>query len=217
MAQPGPGYPPPPPQQGADYGRILVDLKAKLEAIIRKQRELITRYVQRTNVNMTESDKDTFRRTVAQLDGLVRESNPLIQLMENTPVPAGPQDMGTIFDARRKVYQYITEVKSNDRQIKEFMGQMNLMGSGLAGPMGPGTSPLAPGSSPGFGATPWSSPQVQTAVDSYLASNSLNRWGYPDTPGVIQNTPPSAMGKNRYQWLMENPSIRGHVQRSMRQ
>jgi hypothetical protein len=216
MSQPGPPFPPAPPQQGADYGRILVDLKAKLEAIIRKQRELITRYVQRTNVNMTNSDKDTFRRTVAQLDGLVRESNPLIQLMENTAVPGNPQDMGTIFDARRKVYQYITEVKDNDRQIKEFMGQMNLMGSGLAGPLGPGTSPLAPGSSPGFGATPWNSPQVQRAVDGYLASNSLNQWGYPDTPGVIQNTPPSAMGKNRYQWLMENPSIRGHVQRNMR-
>gem|GEM_PF-2419670 len=207
-----PQVPPPPVQQGPDYGRILVDLKAKLEAIIRLQRDLITKYIQRTNSNMTESDKDTFRRTVAQIDGLVREANPLIQMMENTPVPANPQDMGTIFDARRKVYQYITEVKDNDRQIKEFMAQLNLMGSGVAGPMAAQSSPgvVAPA-----GPTPWTNPKAIALVDEYLAKNKLNRWGYPDTPGVIQNTPPSAMGKNRYQWLMDNPDIRSYVNRGM--
>ena len=213
MPQGPPQVPPPPVQQGPDYGRILVDLKAKLEAIIRLQRDLITKYVQRTNTNMTEADKDTFRRTVAQIDGLVRESNPLIQLMENTPVPGNPQDMGTIFEARRKVYQYITEVKDNDRQIKEFMGQLNLMGTGQAGPLSPQSSPgMAPGP---VGPTPWTDPRAVALVDEYLGKNKLNRWGYPDTPGVIQNTPPSAMGKNRYQWLMDNPDIRGYVNSKM--
>ena len=207
-AQMPPQISPPPLQQGPDYGRILVDLKTKLEAIIRLQRDLITKYVQRTNTNMTDSDKDNFRRTVAQIDGLIREANPLIKLMEDTPVPGNPQDMGTIFDARRQVYQYITEVKDNDRQIKEFTSQLNLLGSGVAGPMAAQSSPGVVATA---SATPWTDPKVRALVEDYLSRNKLNKWGYPDTPGVIQNTPPSAMGKDRYQWLMDNPSIRSYV------
>ena len=156
---------------------------------------------------MTDSDKDTFRRTVAQIDGLIREVNPLIQRMENTPIPGNPQDMGTIFDARQKVYRLIDEFKNNDREIKEFVSQINLIGSGMAGPMSAQSSPGVVAAN----ATPWTDPKVRGLVDEYLAKNKLNSWGYPDTPGVIQNTPPSAMGKDRYQFLMDNPSIRSYV------
>jgi hypothetical protein len=160
---------------------------------------------------MTDSDKDNFRRIVGQIDGLVTEANPLIQMMENSPVPGG-QDMSYINEARRKCYEMIQEVKNNDRIIKEFNQSMNIVGTGMNGPM-------SASSSPGVGtnaATPWTNPQARQIIDAYLANNKLNQWGYPDTPGVTQHTPPSAMGKDRYQWLMENPRISAHVNAELR-
>lgn len=190
--------------QGADYGRLLVDLKAKLEAIIRLQSQIIEQYVRRTNSNMTDSDKDNFRRVVAQIDGLVTEANPLIQMMENSAVPGG-QDMSYINSARQKCYEMIQEIKNNDRIIKEFNQKMNIVGTGMAGPMSPTSSGV------GSTATPWTDPRARQIIDTYLTSNKLNQWGYPDSPGVTQHTPPSAVGKDRYQWLLENPRIAAHV------
>ena len=161
---------------------------------------------------MTEANKDDFRRTVAQIDGLVREANPLIQMMENSPIPGNAQDLGTINTLHREVRNMITEVKNNARQIQEFMSRMNLMGTGAA-PGAPGTSPAAPQSS--VGAQPWTNPQVTAAIDEYLRSNNLNQWGYPETPGVRQGVPPQAVGKNRYQFLWENPSVRAAAQKAM--
>jgi hypothetical protein len=202
-----------PTQNTSDLGTLLVDLKAKLEAIIKLQRNLITNYVQRTNTNMTDSDKDTFRRTVAQIDGLVTEANPLIQMMENSAIPAGG-DLNTINTARAECYTLITEVKNNDRIIKEFNSQMNIVGSGVAGPAAAGTSPAAATSTPttAASATPWTDPTVIEIINGYLTTNKLNQWGLPDTPGVVQHTPPSAVGKNRYEWLMQNPKIYNYVQ-----
>lgn len=209
MPQPYPGQPP----VGQDYGSLLVELDAKLQNIIKLQRELITTYIQRTNVNMTDSDKDNFRRILAQIDGEIRIVNPMIAQMENSPVPANSANMGAINEKRAAVYRYVQEVKNNDRIIKEFNASMNISGTGLAGPASAGTSPMA--AAPNLGAQPWQDPTVRGLIDQYLRENKLNRWGYPDTPGVIQHTPPAAMGKEPHHFVWENPKVQAYVTSKM--
>ncbi|MBW7874533.1 MAG: hypothetical protein H3C47_00935 [Candidatus Cloacimonetes bacterium] len=209
--QPQP-YPQPQPPVGQDYGSLLVELDTRLQNIIKLQRELITGYVQRTNTNMTDSDKDNFRRILAQIDGEIRNVNPMIAQMENSPVPPNSANMGAINEKRAAVYRYIQEVKNNDRIIKEFNQSMNIVGSGMAGPAAAGTSP---GAAPALGAQPWVNPNVRAHIDQYLRDNKLNRWGYPDTPGTTQHTPPGAMGKDPYQFVWENPAVQTYVNSKM--
>jgi len=221
---PGPQYPPPPqqppvvpqppPQQGPNFGRLLVDIKSKLQSIITLQRQLITKYINRTNSNMTEADKDNFRRTVAQIDGLVREVNPMIQMMENTPIPGNPNDLGTINGLHREVRQMIGEVEQNARQIQQFMGQMNLQGTGFAGPASAGTSPNLPTPPPPV-AQPWNNPNTQAAINKCLQDHKppLNQWGFPENPNIKQGMPPGAAGMSSFQYVWNNPRIRTCAQK----
>ncbi|MEE2923501.1 MAG: hypothetical protein VX619_01870, partial [bacterium] len=218
---PGPQYPQqppvvpqPPPQQGPNFGRLLVDIKSKLQSIITLQRQLITQYINRTNSNMTESDKDNFRRTVAQIDGLVREVNPMIQMMENTPIPGNPNDLGTINGLHREVRQMIGEVEQNARQIQQFMGQMNLQGTGFAGPASAGTSPNLPVAPPPT-AQPWNNANIQAAINKCLQEHNppLNQWGFPENPNIKQGMPPGAAGMSSFQYVWNNPRIRTCAQK----
>ena len=77
---------------------------------------------------MTEADKDNFRRTVAQIDGLVREVNPMIQMMENTPIPGNPNDLGTINGLHREVRQMIGEVEQNAQTDSAIHGSNEFAG-----------------------------------------------------------------------------------------
>ena len=212
-----PEPPPVPVQQGPDYGSLMVNIKTKLEAIIKMQRRLITNYVQKTNTNMTQSNKDDFRRTVAQIDGMIMETNPLIQMMENSAIPGNPASLGAIEDARRTVYRYREEAENNNRIIQEFSQRMNLTGSGMAGgpggfPAAPGNSPGAPGNSPApMPAQPWTDARITSLIDQYLSEKNLNQWGGPNSPNVTQSMPSTAYGKNRYEWLWQSNTVRTWV------
>lgn len=49
----------------------------------------------------------------------------------------------------------------------------------------------------------WNRQDVQDFISAYLSKNKLNKWGYPDTPGIIQHTPKGYYGNydNTYHWV----------------
>ena len=65
------------------------------------------------------------------------------------------------------------------------------------------------GGSGGNGSTTtklWNRADVQDFITAYLSSKRLNKWGYPDTPGVKQGTPPayhSGRWENTFHWVYE--------------
>ncbi len=235
MYPPGTGYPPVqqpmyppqqpmyPPQQppvvqppvtqpvGQDYSSMLYELEQRLNKIIRLQRELITTYVQRTNTNMTDSDKDNFRRTLAEIDGEIRIANPQIAAMDNSAVPPNAANMSAINEKRASIYRLVSEIQNNDRIIKEFNATMNISGTGVAGPAAAGTSPTAGTNTITSSAQPWQNAQVRSYIDEYLRNNNLNRWGMPNTAGAVQFTPPAAVGMDTYEWNWRNPNIQTYV------
>ncbi len=59
---------------------------------------------------------------------------------------------------------------------------------------------------------PWNDPSVQARIDQYLASRNMTPWGIVKVDGATYTTPMFAMGKNRYQYLLDNfPEIMQHV------
>ena len=52
----------------------------------------------------------------------------------------------------------------------------------------------------------WNRADVQDFITAYLQRKKLNKWGYPDTPGIKQGTPPAYLSgrwENTFHWVYE--------------
>ncbi len=66
-----------------------------------------------------------------------------------------------------------------------------------------------PDSMPQIGSQPWKYENMQVAIDQYLESNGLDKWGGPKVENAKIGRPPGAGDRTRYQYLWEaNPSMR---------
>jgi len=139
---------------------------------------------------------------------IVSPVNPIpgLRFIDQDPVP-------NVFNANLVVPQdgqYGFKV-TLDRAVAEGALEVNIIRQTGAG--------SGSGSGSGSGGTNseiklWNRPDVQDFISAWLHGKKLNKWGYPDTPGVIQGTPQGYHGHfdNTFHWVyLQNPSLRDAI------